>query len=343
MFLGILMFMQKEIEVRGKMGLSIKKFPRINNEACLYCFDDCIATIAEEMQFDYELMYLTFFDIEFLYGRNESQKLGGNLKLNFPQRYENLAKNHGVHIVDVDVRNNKENAIMLLESEIEQGNKCIVYFDPYWCPWDLQYKRNHETLSGHSLVVIDVEDDGIHMADPYFEYSEKIMSFNHFEQGVLNILALHKDENFYLTDGDLYKKLKSSLFEIKSKNTLKDFMQIYNNFCLCEDIHSEVQDNVSYFMSPVCVNFLLINQAICYYSVALRKIANYFSSGDNQLEDFAQQLWSIGKDWSYFRMMMRIDYFSTKIIDKKVLDNKLKSIVYKQQEVFYELFEKYCN
>lgn len=327
------------------MELQISHFPRINREACLYCFDDCIATIADTMHFDYELMYLTLFQIDFIYDREESRRLGDNIRLNFPDRYENMRKYHGVQFHDTDVRKIPQEAVSLLEKAIGDGMPALVYVDPYWCPWDLQYKKVHERFSGHTLIVRDITERGISMADPYFNRTEIWMPYDHFVKGILNVVTIHVERREPLSDAQLYEGLSDSLLDVKKRGTLDDLIQLYRNFCACEDIHNEVRGEDLYLYSPVFVHFMLINQGICYYAAALRRMADYLGEKDEKLKCLGDELWEVGHKWNNFRYEMKVNFFSNRKSEKKkaALDEKMKWAVYKIQEIFFSLFEHYLN
>lgn len=325
------------------MELKVAHFPRINKEACLYCFDDCVATIGNTAHFDYELMYLTLFDFNFIYGREESVRVGDNARLNFPNRYENMLKYHGVRITDIDVKEDSEKALELIKSSLATEMPVLVYVDPFWCPWDLQYQKIHERGSGHTLIVTDVTEDGIYMADPYFDRYDMLMPYSNFAEGILTVSNIVAEKKVQMSDEELYQGLSESLLDVKKKGTVGDFIQLYKNFYACEDIHNEVRGYNFYLYSPVFVHFMLINQGICYYAAALQKLASYLEVKDENLQRLGEELWEVGHKWSNFRYEMKVNFFSERKTQRKrdALNEKMRKAVYKIEEIFDELFERY--
>lgn len=156
-------------------NIEIVRIPRkdISNDMP-FCFEDCIATIANYCGSNYELMLTIYWTIDYI----ENENLCGitaNQNDLFIRYREELIKHHGLQITLLAEK--KENRIKRIIEQLDKEKAVLIGFDTYFIPWDNLYQKEHK-LHFFLIAGYSKEKEIFQCVDPYFEKKDQYISFD---------------------------------------------------------------------------------------------------------------------------------------------------------------------
>lgn len=311
------------------MDIQIKRVIRIEEEPGLLCYDDCIATVANYYNCDYEMIYIDFCEIM---KKNVDEKtfFASQYVMEMSDTTENLRKYCGIQVEEIVLNNDKE-WISVIEQLVLKNKPILVFFDPYWCPWDNGFQKFHND-SGHSFIIkdIDIEKLIFTCVDPYFDIKDIDISFDYFLRGVKCINVFEKCNIDKIVEQD-YKKILLDLYKnMFNTGYFHTLELLIIDIKQSNDLFNEVESDDVVWSSPIFVFFMLINQSISNLSTVTLYISEKIM--DSKLKSLGQQIWNLSIQWKQVRKLLVKLYF----IDK-VNDNLKRKMLEKMSYVILEL------
>lgn len=305
------------------MNLNIKRVKRIENETGLFCFDDCIATIANFFDSEYRLMYAG--GIKVFKNDNPDEIMMTHYEIKFKKRLVCLEKYHGI------VKNNlmcksKEEWIEQIKFIINNNKPTLVYLDQFWCPWDLGFQK-FSTEIGHSFFIKECRENSFICLDPYFEKDNIELPFDYFFKGKKGVLYFEKNKDINLDKQELFTILHDGFLNLKNSDLYIVLRQLVEEINEKNNYFIDVVDDNKLWSSPLMVFMLLINQCLCYYSEFTSCIATKLSL--NGLEQISKKIWNLAIQWKQVRKLLVKMYFLRKenILLKRRLIDKMTEVI----------------
>lgn len=256
-----------------KLNIEAKKMPRpfINNNLP-FCFEDCIATLANYLGLEYEFMFMESWNCNYRYnGESCEIETDRVLETQVAMYSKLLSIWHGICLEKV-----KDDYISLeiIQGYLSQGNPIILLIDTYWCPWDPIYQKEHLF---HTVLIIgfDKEEDSFICLDPYYDMETYFFPFADLKQSPMMLFTYHVVNVNYSMDMLKESLLKCPQSLLEKKDDVNAFHNLRQIGMLFEqdkiDIYKYAGD--LFWKSPI---FYLLNELTCSrhkYMLALKLYA----------------------------------------------------------------------
>lgn len=214
-----------------------------NGYNSIYCFDDCIATIANRECVDYQLMYLDMGNIVFDFEKAKKEKkvISGLLvKEQGYSEYNYLEKMHGLKIKDYfDLP--QEQLISIIKGELLTEKVVMVRLDSYYCEWDVLYQKEH---TKHLGLCIGLDSNTVLLCDPFYGLDSiemDIPSFVKANHGRISIYEINNNASklSQLSKNEVLKDyIDRNIFE----NRINNLMSLANAYGTVFDYETEYSD-----------------------------------------------------------------------------------------------------
>lgn len=289
-----------------KIEMELKKVDRIEKETALFCLDDCISTLAGYYHCDYEMMYAGGYKIREQMG---IQGFASRYHISLQNRFDNLRRYHGLYIHKCDCFW-KSGLIKRIKKELEQKRPVLLLLNPYWCPWDDGFQR-YDAVPGHCFLVQGEYGKGFFCADPYFDKDQLELPYSLFRKGIQEVYLTEwadKADSSRTSGKMIYREEMENMFRRMSEegnfDTLYHFAE---DMSRSEDIFEEVRSDVDFWISPLAVLLLQLNQSIQNMAVLIKYVAA--QCGSSFLEEQGVQFWNLAVKWKQVRKLVIKLYF----------------------------------
>lgn len=314
----------------------IKQIPRLKNrDTSSFCFDDCIATYAEYVNRDYELMYMDVLKNGFELDKRNKSSIGS--KIIFDDCIlENLKKYAGLEVVAY----NEETSVASQSIKKHINNKIpiLVEVKGFHCPWDWRY---HVVENGsHMILIIDwlPKEKKFICLDPYYDKKDAILSEEEFNEAYISYNIINK---LAINNFDVLDLFCEKLKEAKSKKWLGSMKiltaHIQNSF----DINSEIiqycdKNSLSIDQMQDNIELNVVLKSIVHNRVRFCALLNFFNKYYDiyRLKDVVCEMEFIVQKWDMMRLMFLKKVFSTKEYDiGKYISKKMSEIISDEEEI----------
>lgn len=252
--------------------ITIKKVERIENEDGLICRDDCIATISNFLNCDYELMYTGGYTLKRLKNEN-TLDFASNYSIYLNNYYDNLFLYHGLYS-EIYIYTKECDWINAIKNEIDEGRPVMISIDPFWCPWD-QWFQVYSNTEGHSFIIKGIEKDKMICVDPYFNIETIDISFENLFKGIIWMRCFKKKEIFFIDYNEIISNLYNSIF---SENYIIPLGNLIQDIKESSNIFNEVLPNQELKYSKIYVLLMLINQSLTNLSKEIKYVGEKTSN-----------------------------------------------------------------
>lgn len=194
-----------------------------------YCFEDCVATIAQKENVDYQMMYLGYAQFKFdLNDAVANRKVIKDVyKYNVTSDYfKYLEEYHGLRLVSYS-NIEKEEYLQLLREELEKGRVSIVRLDSFYIEWDKNFQVKH---TNHVGLCIGIDDERIYLCDPYFDITYKEMELSDFQQANRGFIITYDKLTECILKKDNVELKKKILKNVLSSDVLKHRIHYLQDF-----------------------------------------------------------------------------------------------------------------
>lgn len=164
------------------------------------CFMDCMATICN--YYDEKLSWIFFDCLCIKYMKDSSKYSYANLVLtdNYKRRMQEYCG------VEMKYCICKGNIVDGIKESMINGEKLIINFYAFFCPWDGAYHApNGEKVYRHSFIVEDFSDREKHFVctDPFYMREEVYITYEEFCLGYISHFSLSKLGSFVQKETDI--------------------------------------------------------------------------------------------------------------------------------------------
>lgn len=293
--------MEKETGIK----MELRKVDRIEKETALFCLDDCIATLAGYYHCDYEMMYAGGYEMR---EQKEIWGLASRYHVSLQHRFDNLCRYHGLHIYKSDSLW-KHRLIKRIKRELEKERPVLLLLNPYWCPWDDGFQR-YDAVPGHCFLIQGEYDEGFLCADPYFDQDRLELSYSLFRKGIQEVYLTRQVErtDSSHTSGKAYREELGNMFRRMSGEGYFDILYHFvDDMSQSEDIFEEVRSDADFWISPLAVLLLQLNQSIQNMATLIKYVA--VQCGSPFLEEQGVRFWNLAVKWKQARKLVIKLYF----------------------------------
>lgn len=289
-----------------KIEMELKKVERIEKETALFCLDDCISTLAGYYHCDYEMMYAGGYKIREQMG---IQGFASRYHISLQNRFGNLRRYHGLYIHKCDCFW-KSGLIKRIKKELEQKRPVLLLLNPYWCPWDDGFQR-YDAVPGHCFLVQGEYGKGFLCADPYFDKDQLELPYSLFRKGIQEVYLTEwadRADSSRTSGKMIYREEMENMFRRMSEEGYFDTLYHFaEDISRSEDIFEEVRSDVDFWISPLAVLLLQLNQSIQNMAVLIKYVA--VQCGASFLEEQGVQFWNLAVKWKQVRKLVIKLYF----------------------------------
>lgn len=289
-----------------KIEMELKKVDRIEKETALFCLDDCISTLAGYYHCDYEMMYAGGYKIREQMG---IQGFASRYHISLQNRFGNLRRYHGLYIHKCDCFW-KSGLIKRIKKELEQKRPVLLLLNPYWCPWDDGFQR-YDAVPGHCFLVQGEYGKGFLCADPYFDKDQLELPYSLFRKGIQEVYLTEwadRADSSRTSGKMIYREEMENMFRRMSEEGYFDTLYHFaEDISRSEDIFEEVRSDVDFWISPLAVLLLQLNQSIQNMAVLIKYVAA--QCGASFLEEQGVQFWNLAVKWKQVRKLVIKLYF----------------------------------
>ncbi len=289
-----------------KIEMELKKVDRIEKETALFCLDDCISTLAGYYHCDYEMMYAGGYKIREQMG---IQGFASRYHILLQNRFGNLRRYHGLYIHKCDCFW-KSGLIKRIKKELEQKRPVLLLLNPYWCPWDDGFQR-YDAVPGHCFLVQGEYGKGFLCADPYFDKDQLELPYSLFRKGIQEVYLTEwadRADSSRTSGKMIYREEMENMFRRMSEEGYFDTLYHFaEDISRSEDIFEEVRSDVDFWISPLAVLLLQLNQSIQNMAVLIKYVAA--QCGASFLEEQGVQFWNLAVKWKQVRKLVIKLYF----------------------------------
>lgn len=222
-----------------------------NGYNSLYCFDDCIATIAARESIDYQFMYMDMERIVFDYKKaNKEKKVieGLLLEKQDNKQYFFLENMHGLKIKDY-YELSQEQVMSIIRTELMMERVVLVCLDSYYCEWDVLYQKEH---SKHLGLCIGLDRNKVLLCDPFYGLNSIEMDIQSFIKANYGSISTYQISNNSkkisqsCKDNVLNEYINKHVFE-KRINNLTSFANAYAEIFNYETEYSDFDEALNSF------------------------------------------------------------------------------------------------
>ena len=289
-----------------KIKIELKKVDRIEKETALFCLDDCISTLAGYYHCDYEMMYAGGYKMREQIG---IQGFASRYQVSLQHRFDNLRRYHGLFIYKYDCFW-KHSLIKRMKKELEQMRPVLLLLNPYWCPWDDGFQR-YDAVPGHCFLVQGEYGGGFLCADPYFDKDQLELPFPLFRKGIQEVYLVELEErsdSSHASGKMIYREVLGNMFRRMSEEGYFDTLyRFVENMSQSEDIFQEVRSDADFWISPLAVLLLQLNQSIQNMATVIKYVAA--QCGSPFLEEQGVRFWNFAVKWKQARKLVMKLYF----------------------------------
>lgn len=189
-----------DINVMSFVKLDIKRIERNEKEITpAFCFDDCVATLANKYGVDFRLLYINRLRVGFDL-TNSEESLGKRIRFGYNLKDE-LKSFLGI---EFEITNREKIALSELKKVLSNSEAVLISMDGYYCPWDWRY----QTISGgtHMLFLVGIDENtGEYICvDPYYQKNNEKLSEELLEDGILSVWLTKHQETDEIKDVELF-------------------------------------------------------------------------------------------------------------------------------------------
>lgn len=302
-----------------------------NGYNSIYCFDDCIATIANRECIDYQLMYLDMENIVFDFekAKREQKVISGLLlKKQGDSEYNYLEKMHGLKIKDY-FELSQEQLISIIKSELLAGKVVMVRLDSYYCEWDVLYQKEH---TKHLGLCIGLDSNRVLLCDPFYGLNSIEMDISSFVKANHGRISTYeiKTNASKLSQSSKNEVLKVYIEKHVFENRINNLMRLANAYGDMFNYETEYNDFKEALKSFDKILDVLVKTSKFY------NLLKYIKPVDESIQclmDEAVGSWVVVKNTLFKGFFKRKDDVGVKI-QKRIIE-----IVEKEKKIF----DYYCK
>jgi hypothetical protein len=255
------------------------------------CADDIVATISSWLGRDYELMYAGAMN--FSYQEHHSGSIGDRIVVH-SNKLECLSEYHGIK---AEVRHiSAAETLRIIESELADERPVGLSIDSYYCPWDLNFNKEHFI---HHILVVGYKDELI-ITDPYYLKMNEMLPLDCFFSGCNQYCATYSFsedivDNVERTIQIIHHYLDNYVESSPFIGMKKLAEAIYHSF----DFETELDGRMNVWETPIFINLSKIIDSKKEYSLLMFHM--HQKNGLESFEKFGSDIYKIGMMWENIR------------------------------------------
>lgn len=279
----------------GKRGNSIKVALK-NIQTGGSCVDDVLATVSTCYDRRYEMMYSQC--LNFSFDRTQTDEtFGKRMNIDLGDYFELMARYHGYKVTQFrpDFQGNYD----MLFDQLRQGNPIAVFVDAYYIPWDIKYKKFHETKHMIILIGFDEQEQRFLVADPFFNHEEKPLSFELFSDAHRDVITFEPYEEHDYSKEHMIELVCSQVERYIEGGRPFEDMRLFADQLPNLQFQHEEAGYFNYEDTALYENLSRMVRSREYFAKALKYIDEYYNFP--QLQPFIAELITLSVDWSSIR------------------------------------------
>lgn len=290
------------------------------------CYEDSVATVASWWGRDHQMMFADAWNFYFSHIDSEfSIRLGDKIEIKESDQLKYLEQYHGIKSIFYS-NITAEDAIDIVKMELSANRPILLLIDVFFCPWDLNYQKSHDT---HCILITGLDDynskfyctDGIYTKQNVHLYIELFM------QGYRGCFTFELIDNYNNIDG---RKYIESVFlnlqgDSKNLNTFESIRKFANEMEKKLDFKVEMEGYMYFEQTPIFLNIRKISRGRKKFSSVLKYLGELYKIED--LLILSEKMSLLGSKWSIVEGMITKGYITSN------LAKILCSIVHKIREL----------
>lgn len=300
-----------------------------------YCMEDCIATISNYENREYQMMFLESYkfnyDIE-ITKKNKEVFEGITI---IAKDFDHLKLFHGIVLHQKEKTNIKE-LIEVVKLELAQKRTIILNTDAFYCPWDeLAYQKFHNS---HAALAIGIDNEFIYLCDPFHEKVEEKLSLKELDRACKWYITYKLESvNFTRTDikNIFYKEVVVKKELEKVFQNFKDLSHAFFNYFNQE---SELDSDEKFELCQQSLHIILLQRT---KNLSFMK---YLLINENySFSPFQEKAERIIQAWVIVKNMLVKAYFSKIANINEKIGQKIFDIYILEKNFYEEIVEKIYN
>jgi len=274
------------------------------------CIQGIVVSVAKYYGFDYELLFANTWGFGFSPNFSGNVSFGDRVELNWrPSGWGVLERFHGLKLNFKKLENIDE-ALSIINSQINLNEPVILFIDSFWCPWNPAYKKYH--ITHYCLAVgIDKSQNVINCIDPYISKNIEKLPIASLAEGYRECITFSISRNTGSDSELLNLLLNTAEYNLginrdsSAFNLMRNFAdELVNKF----DKEKEMYGYSDVRFLPLVRKILEIGNSRLNFSETLEYIANKY--GFEEIRDFKNRMVQIWKKWRLIRTWLMKAFIS---------------------------------
>ena len=266
----------------------------------LDCFENIVVSILNWKINSYELSFVESWGFSYDYDKVDSSNILGN-KISSGKRnvVGNITKYYGVNVVN-HRKEGVQEVLNDIKNELSKGLPVGIFIDPFYCPWEPDYKFEH---GKHFCAIVGINEGGDFICiDSLPIILESVLSFKDFNDGYQDYVTFDFS-NILLNNFNLKKILNSCISELglysNKNNAFSDMRLFADSIENSLNIHSEIDGYTNSWSVPLLINITEIYGGRFQTAKLLTYLQDVFH--DDYLLLLLERFKSIVKKWNIIR------------------------------------------
>ncbi|GEM_PF-1105142 len=256
------------------------------------CFDDVMQTVTGWYHRTFRMMHANGLKFAFHPRDDALQTIGARMQVDFQTVFPLMETFHGLQM-RMHQHISPEDAYMLIEEQLRDGNPVILAQDDYFNPGDPNFGVRHAT---HHLMVVTGLDssNGLYYIDPFFERPKSVLPYDLFLQGFDRCITVSPVTS-EVPDGASMKEALRTLVKEELEGDTAAAMQALADAMPAIRMEEETKGCASFGDSLLFLRYGALNTARRNYSHMLRYLAEHAASPS--LNTIADQFELLANRW----------------------------------------------
>lgn len=261
----------------------------------------------------------------------------------YPNESKCLRNYYGIELVDTSLT--PDNIVDVINSETDSGRPVLVGFEPYWSPWNNNYKKNHGGSHFCFIIGIDTSNEELLCSDPFYNTEFERWQIEEFFNGYKRAFTFSLNDDF-MKEIRPEQIIRNAIDIHKKNNTFigirqfGDEMERYDNIFLeLEQYH----DNIALWGAPYISNI----RGIYFGRVGFAKALKFLGEACDYpvLDEISTNMSAVSSSWTIIDNVLKkavLAYQLNKKKNQKILKEiscKIKEAADKEEDVHNQLLK----
>ncbi|GBF75725.1 hypothetical protein PA598K_04153 [Paenibacillus sp. 598K] len=282
------------------MQLNLARVPRIDGDTGYCCMEDCLATIARNTGYSYEMYQLANWRFEYD-DTIAGECIGDRFEMVYIDNLDDLERFHGITITHLGKRSSDE-LRQYVVADVAVGLPVMLAFDVYSCPWFWGYRRLHYPYHHFLVTGYDPEEEAFVCVDPFYQLTELRLPLALYEEGLTEVKRFALSQPQEASAPVLLEALAERLRRFYNPEYQHKMRRLIAAIEAELDLEAESRRYMDFARSIFHLNFVALMEIRVGFAQATRYIAGQYPS--TELDELADGFWQMANAWMTVRRML---------------------------------------